>query len=161
MSLEFNNKLLLYKAILKPIWTYGTQLWGTASTSKIEILECFQSKALRIIVDAPWYVPNNHIRWDLQTTASGIPPKLHQLDNSKNTKRQFEFVSRLGESRIINYSACNLRGLICVQCGKPAGQNGVQCKSTSELLMCGGGIRTSIPPPLSFSPEPSVVSFAL
>jgi hypothetical protein len=45
------NKLLLYKSILKPIWTYGIQLWGTASTSNIEILERFQSKALRIIVD--------------------------------------------------------------------------------------------------------------
>jgi hypothetical protein len=67
----FNNiKMgLLYKSILKPIWTYGIQLWGTASTSNIEILERFQSKALRIIVDAPWYVPNNHIRRDLQMTS--------------------------------------------------------------------------------------------
>jgi hypothetical protein len=33
----------------------------------IEILERFQSKALRMIVDAPWYVPNTVIRRDLQT----------------------------------------------------------------------------------------------
>jgi hypothetical protein len=33
------NKILIYRAILKPIWTYGIQLWGTASTSNIEILE--------------------------------------------------------------------------------------------------------------------------
>jgi hypothetical protein len=46
-------KLLLYKYILKPVWTYDIQLWGTASTSSIEILEHFQSKVLRIIVDAP------------------------------------------------------------------------------------------------------------
>jgi hypothetical protein len=32
-NLSTNNKRLLYKAILKPIWTYGIQLWGTASTS--------------------------------------------------------------------------------------------------------------------------------
>jgi hypothetical protein len=51
--------------ILKPIWTYGIQLWGTASTSNIEILERFQSKVLRQIVDAPWYVPNDIIRRDL------------------------------------------------------------------------------------------------
>jgi hypothetical protein len=44
----------------------GIQLWGTASTSNIEILECFQSKALRMIVDAAWYVPNTVIRRDLQ-----------------------------------------------------------------------------------------------
>jgi hypothetical protein len=42
------------------------QLWGTASTSNIEILERFQSKALRIIVDPPWYVPNTIILRDLQ-----------------------------------------------------------------------------------------------
>jgi hypothetical protein len=67
--LSLLNKLLLYKTILKPIWTYGIQLCGTASTSNIEILERFQSKTLRIIVDAPWYVPNNHIRRNLQMTS--------------------------------------------------------------------------------------------
>jgi hypothetical protein len=67
--LSLPNKLLLYKSILKPNWTYGIQLWGTASTSNIEILERFQSKPLRIIVDAPWYVPNNHIRRDHQMTS--------------------------------------------------------------------------------------------
>jgi hypothetical protein len=43
--LSMSNKLLLYTDILKPIWTYGIQLWGSASTSNIEILERFQSKA--------------------------------------------------------------------------------------------------------------------
>jgi hypothetical protein len=64
-KLSTNNTLLLYKAILKPIWTYEIQLWGTASTY-IEILERFQSKTLRVIVDASWYVPNTVIRRDLQ-----------------------------------------------------------------------------------------------
>jgi hypothetical protein len=36
-KLSTNNKLLLYKTILKPIWTYGIQLWGTAFTSNIDI----------------------------------------------------------------------------------------------------------------------------
>jgi hypothetical protein len=38
----------------------------TASTFNIEILERFQSKVLRMIVDAPWYVPNSLIRRDLR-----------------------------------------------------------------------------------------------
>jgi hypothetical protein len=50
-KLSTSNKLLIYKTIFKPIWTYGIQLWGTASTSNMEILERSQSKALRIIVD--------------------------------------------------------------------------------------------------------------
>jgi hypothetical protein len=65
-KLSTSNKLLIYKTVLKPIWTYGMQLWGTASTSNIEILERFQSKALHIIVDSPCYVPNTVIGRDLQ-----------------------------------------------------------------------------------------------
>jgi hypothetical protein len=42
-KLSTSNKILIYKAILMPIWTYWIQLWGAASTSNIEILERFQS----------------------------------------------------------------------------------------------------------------------
>ena len=48
-QLSLENKLLVYKVILKPVWAYGIQLWGTASNSNLEILERFQSKLLRII----------------------------------------------------------------------------------------------------------------
>jgi hypothetical protein len=51
--------------ILKPVWIYGLQLWGTASNSNLEILERFQSKVLRII-EAPWYMPNTLIKHYLQ-----------------------------------------------------------------------------------------------
>lgn len=61
--LSLENKLLIYKSILKPIWTYGIQLWG--SLSNIQMFERFQSKVLRMIVDAPWYVPNSLIQRDL------------------------------------------------------------------------------------------------
>jgi hypothetical protein len=45
---------------------YGIPLWGTASNSKIEILQRFQNKVLRSIVNAPWYVPNTLLHTDLQ-----------------------------------------------------------------------------------------------
>jgi hypothetical protein len=61
-KLSTSNKLLIDKTT----WTYGIQLWGTTSTSNIEILERFQSKALRMMVDAPLYVPNTVIRRNLQ-----------------------------------------------------------------------------------------------
>jgi hypothetical protein len=47
-KLSRNKKLLIYK----PNWAYGMQLWGTASTANIEILERFQEKVLRIITHA-------------------------------------------------------------------------------------------------------------
>ena len=57
-KLSLENKLLIHKTILKPIWTYGIPLWGTASNFNIEILQRFQNKVLRSIVNAPRYVPN-------------------------------------------------------------------------------------------------------
>jgi hypothetical protein len=65
-KLSLNNKLLLYKAILKPVWTYCIQLRGSATNSNLEILERFQSKVLRIIVNAPWFIPNRIIAHNLQ-----------------------------------------------------------------------------------------------
>ena len=59
-----NKLLLLYKTILKPIWTYGIPLWGTASHSNIEILQRFQNKVLRTIVNAPWHRPNGILHTD-------------------------------------------------------------------------------------------------
>jgi hypothetical protein len=41
---SISNKLLAY-IILKPIWTYGIQLWGSVSISNIEILKRFQGKS--------------------------------------------------------------------------------------------------------------------
>jgi hypothetical protein len=37
-----------------------------ASTSNIEILECFQSKALHMIVDTSWFMPNMAMQRDIQ-----------------------------------------------------------------------------------------------
>jgi hypothetical protein len=54
------NQLFIYKTILGPIRTYGIQVWGTASTSSIEILESFQLKALQMIVIA--LIPKSHKR---------------------------------------------------------------------------------------------------
>jgi hypothetical protein len=42
-------------------------MWGTASTSTVEILEYFQLKALRMMVVAPSCVENTIIRKDLDT----------------------------------------------------------------------------------------------
>jgi hypothetical protein len=61
-----HNKLVLYKQILKPVWTYGIQLWGCTKPSNIAIIQRFQNKVLRAIVDAPWYVWNADLHRDLK-----------------------------------------------------------------------------------------------
>ncbi|CAG9132404.1 unnamed protein product [Plutella xylostella] len=59
--LSLNNKLLVYKCTIKPIWTYGIQLWGSASNSNLKILQRFQNKVLRDISGATWYTRNAEI----------------------------------------------------------------------------------------------------
>jgi len=77
-KLSLENKVLIYKSILKPIWTYGIPLWGTASNSNIEILQRFQNKVLGSIVNAPWYVPNTILYADLQIrTVNLLAPELY------------------------------------------------------------------------------------
>jgi hypothetical protein len=75
--LSISNKLLAYKVILKPIWTYRIQLWGSASISNIEILEHFQGKVLSMITDVPWYVQNTVLRQDLQIPS--VKGKIHRF----------------------------------------------------------------------------------
>ena len=67
-KLSIENKLKIYKTIIKPVWTYGIPLWGTAAMSHINKIETTQAKILRTIVNAPWYVRNEDIRRDLGIT---------------------------------------------------------------------------------------------
>lgn len=64
-ALDLKYKILLYKTVIKPIWTYGIQLWGTACASNVSKLQRRQSKILRIITGAPWYIRNANIHEDL------------------------------------------------------------------------------------------------
>jgi hypothetical protein len=65
-KLSPENKTLIYKCILKPIWTYGIQLWGCAKPSNTKIIQRLQSNVLRTITNAPWYVSNFMLHSDLQ-----------------------------------------------------------------------------------------------
>lgn len=79
-QLSANNKLLLYKSIIASIWTYGLKLWGCASKSNIAIIQRCQSKILRALVDAPWYVTNAMLHTDLNI------PTVQEVIHGNSTK---------------------------------------------------------------------------
>ena len=78
-KLSTYNKLLIYKHVLKPVWTYGIQLWGCASETNIAIIQMFQNKALRTIVNAPWYMRNYDLHRDLQIDK--VKPLYNNIQN--------------------------------------------------------------------------------
>jgi hypothetical protein len=63
--LSLENKILINKTVLRHVWTYGIELWGCANKSIIVIMQKYQSKLLRIITNAPWYVINHTLYTDL------------------------------------------------------------------------------------------------
>ena len=83
-NLSTQNKITLYKTVIKTVCTYGIQLWGTASNSNIEILQRFQSKMLRSVINAPWYVTNETIHRDLKI--STVKDEIHKSRSIYNTR---------------------------------------------------------------------------
>jgi len=65
-QLSLDSKLTVHKTILRPIWTYGIELWGCSKPSNTKILQTFQSKMLRMISIAPWYVSNQTLHNDFE-----------------------------------------------------------------------------------------------
>jgi hypothetical protein len=109
LALSIHNKLMLYKQILKPMCTCGIQLWECMKQSNTDIIQRFQNKALRNIVDAPWYIRNSDLHRDFQmemvTNETEKVAKKHEerllhhvsveeiqlLDNSELVRRGFFF----------------------------------------------------------------------
>jgi hypothetical protein len=65
-QLSLENKITVYKAIIKAVWTYGIELWGCSKPSNTIILQKFQSKTLRKLTNAPWCVSNFTLHNDLR-----------------------------------------------------------------------------------------------
>lgn len=63
--LSLKNKILIYKVMLKPVWTYCLPLWGLASNSSIEIIQRFQNISLRVCTGALNYISNEDLHKDL------------------------------------------------------------------------------------------------
>lgn len=84
-KLSTHNKRLIYTTIIQPTWSYGIEIWGRAKPSNLHRIQTLQSKILRKIVDAPFYVNNRTLHSDLNI------PFIQDLASS----RYLNFHSRL------------------------------------------------------------------
>jgi hypothetical protein len=64
-ELSIHNNIILYKQLIRPVWIYGIQLWGCASDSNIQMIQRYQNKVPKCIVNAPRYVRNSNLHCDL------------------------------------------------------------------------------------------------
>jgi hypothetical protein len=64
-ELSIHNKIILYKQVIRPVWSFGIQLWGCASDPNIQAIQRYQNKVLKCIVNSPWYIRNSDLHRDL------------------------------------------------------------------------------------------------
>ena len=82
-NLSIHNKLMLYKQIIKPIWTYGIQIWGCCSNTNLKSIQTIQNGILREIVNAPWYCRDSDIHRDLHMKTVAEERQLAALQHQK------------------------------------------------------------------------------
>ncbi|GFX31122.1 RNA-directed DNA polymerase from mobile element jockey [Trichonephila clavipes] len=77
-KLALRYKVLLYKAILRPIMLYASPIWAGAAVTHLKRLHTFQNIRLRIASNAPWFVRNEVLHTDLND-----PPLLDFIKNNQ------------------------------------------------------------------------------
>jgi len=73
---------------MKPIWSYGTELWGCASKSNTVIMQRSQSKILRTTANAPWCVTNHtlHTDFNIPYVSDVIHERINKHHNKLETR---------------------------------------------------------------------------
>jgi len=117
-NLNFGKKNLnakFHKVIIKPIRTYGIELWGCSSKSNVNIIQRFQSKTLRLIAGAPRYVSNQTLHADLSITTveerqkKRVDKHFQRLQEHKNQLAN-NLVDVRNPKRLKRIWSCDLRG---------------------------------------------------
>jgi len=105
----------LYKVIIKPIWTYGIELWECSSKSYVNIIQRFQSKTLRLVAGALRYISNQTLHADLNITTveeerqKRVNKHFQRLQEHEN-QLAINLVDVRNPKRLKRIWPCDLRG---------------------------------------------------
>jgi hypothetical protein len=99
--LSIDNKLLIYKTVIKPIWTYGIELGGCASKINIAIIQTAKSKTLRSITNPPWYVSNLTLHKDLKTPYVIETIRENSTKHYKELENHYYNLTKIADSKEI------------------------------------------------------------
>jgi hypothetical protein len=89
--------------ILKPVWTYGIELWGISKPSNTKILQAFQLKTLRLITAAPWFINNQTLHTDLRVAyIKDVIAAAARKSRDRNSKHQNQLIAHLYSQPLAN-----------------------------------------------------------
>jgi hypothetical protein len=90
-ELSVHSQIILYKQVIHPVWSYSIQLCGCASVFNIEVIQHYQNKVLKCIVNAPLCGRNSDLHYDLRIKTVTV---ITVFTNS-HEKRLFKTISTL------------------------------------------------------------------
>lgn len=79
-NISLENKIMLYKTIMKIICSYYIEARGCASRSSFAIIQSVWCQILRVIVDSSWYITNQVIHVDF------CVPTLQEVIRERSSK---------------------------------------------------------------------------
>lgn len=112
-KLSLDNKILIYKAVIKSVWTYGIQLWGATCVSNINKIQRSQNYILKQISNAPWFIRNSEI---------------HKYLHMPTVKEEIETFAGKYKTRLENHP-----NQLAVQLALPSSTNRLKRQRTLKL----------------------------
>jgi hypothetical protein len=98
LSHQFTINSHYIEQVIHPVWSYGIELWGCVSDSNIQVIQRYQNKVLKCIVNAPRYVRNSDLHRDLGIeTVTDIIAKF-----SKSHEKKLQDHMNIEASRLLN-----------------------------------------------------------
>lgn len=97
-TLNIKNKLLLYKAVIRPIMSYASPIWRRAAPTNRKKLQIVQNKCLKIIHNLPWRTSTTelHMTANIPLLAEFIHKLQHNF-NIKCNNSEFALIRELAD----------------------------------------------------------------
>ena len=108
--LPLTQKRFCYMYLLRPIWTYATQIYGTTKPTNIKRIQTFQNRFLRQITNCPYYVTNTTLHRDLNIeTVQQAIKKLYKTFNLKLRNHINPYIQSLSSPHLPDNAPRRLR----------------------------------------------------
>lgn len=116
-KLSLENKLLIYKSVIKPVWTYGIQLWGATCNSNINKIQRAQNYILKQVGNTPWFIRNSEVhehlsmptvKEEIKSSSKKYKSRLEDHPNQLAVQLTIpDCISRLKQHRILELGDMN------------------------------------------------------
>ena len=90
-ELNVKNKLLLYKAVIRPIFTYGCPAYREIAATHVKKLQILQNKSLKLIFDKPWFERTDDIHKEAEILK--VKEYFNHLNNRFDQRQLFDTIT--------------------------------------------------------------------